>query len=235
MRAFIQNTPRRIAVVKAVFVSIGSAFTLGNPVPANAAPIPYLKLNHDQIIGEFSFPEVLGLGWEFALSEATPADYLGIFDDQGEGVSPGQNLYLWQANDPIAPIAQALNIDGNGGIYQDGFRWYEIAPQILQPGRYVVSAPRRDSWAEAGTFTTLPQVTWRNGRVADLNQPTIPLPYPNIVTSAKGNWGANVAFNGSPPVPGAAPLLGIGAALGYRHQLRLRIKSDKEPKEHRNS
>ena len=232
MHPFIQVTHRRIIFAEAVFILICSSFTFANPMPAGAAITPYLKLNNDQMVGSISFPEVLGLGWEFALSQATEADYLGIYDDQGDGVSMGLNLYLWEANDPYHPIAQALNVDGQGGTYQDGFRWYGIAPQILPPGQYVVSAPRIDFWAEAGTFTTLPQVTWMNGRLADLNQSPIPLPYPMVVTPGKGIWGANVAFHASsPPVPAHAPLVGIGVALGCSRKLRKRINDNKAAKE----
>jgi len=75
-------------------------------------------------------------------------------------------------------------------------------------------------------------VTWMNGRLADLNQSPIPLPYPMVVTPGKGNWGANVAFHASSlPVPAQAPLVGIGVALGCSRKLRKRINDNKAAKE----
>ena len=224
-----------------LLASLVSSTILVTSTPAQAI-IPYLQLNNDQSISDVVVPEILGLGWEFSLSQPTRAEFLGIYDYQGNGVTSGLDIYLWNESNTTTPIAKVLNIDGLGGFFDNNFRWYRISPITLSPGSYVVSADIALPAAKGGTFTTLPQVTWIEGRMADLIQsgpgpqplisPPVPaLPYPAITTSGNGNWGGNVAYDDIPPAPGPLPLLGVSAAYGFSRKLRKRIKSSYTPEE----
>ena len=219
----------------ALWLSIASSTVVFTHAPVQAqAIVPYLHLNNDQDIYSAAVPEILGLGWEFSLTQNTPAQYLGIYDHQGNGVPNGLDIYLWNESNTTTPIAEVLNINGLGGFYYDSFRWYGITPITLAPGSYVVSADIALPAARGGTFTTLPQVTWVEGRMAELlqsgpqplvNLPLPTLPYPAITTSGNGNWGGNVGYHDIPPAPGPLPLLGAGVAYGFSRKLRKRIKS----------
>jgi len=83
-----------------------------------------------QTLKDFS----LGLDFEVAHEHGIVIDSLGIWDDNGNGLSSSHTILLYNLADPSTPLAQIFTLPGTGTLV-DGYRYFDLASGIsLAPG-----------------------------------------------------------------------------------------------------
>jgi hypothetical protein len=83
-----------------------------------------------QTLHDFS----LGLDFEVAHEHGIVIDSLGIWDDNGNGLSSSHTILLYNLADSSAPLVQIFTLPGTGTLI-DGYRYFDLADPIsLAPG-----------------------------------------------------------------------------------------------------
>jgi len=76
----------------------------------------------------------LGLDFEVAHEHGIAIDSLGIWDDNGNGLSSSHTIFLYNLADTSAPLVQIFTLPGTGTLV-DGYRYFDLAnPISLEPG-----------------------------------------------------------------------------------------------------
>jgi hypothetical protein len=152
--------------------------------------------------GTQSQPHNLTLGWSFTVSSPISITQLGLWDGPGpgtggsvgDGFGSAHDVTLW--TNAGAALAAANIPAGLSGTLVDGFRYVSIAPLLLLPGTYVISAyyPTSSfdtSISNASSVSGFGPVTYTGSRsvlnnVFPTNNATVPAP--------NGHFGPNFQF-----------------------------------------
>jgi hypothetical protein len=166
-------------------------------------------------------------GWAFNVSTAMTVTGLAVFDYGSDGLLQSHQAGLWNSDGSVllasVTVTSADPLTASSAGF-GGWRTAAIAPILLLPGEYVVSAnyPFTGDFAtedvfvalgpaaNGGSITTAPGVTWLESRYTHF--PVTTFAYPDQVagptsTLERGIFGANIVV--ATPLPRAA-----GAALG---------------------
>jgi hypothetical protein len=142
------------------------------------------------------------IGWEFTISAPITVTALGVWDENGDGLSEDHQVGIW-ASTGGAPLVSTSVTTTNPLI--DGFRYNTISDYQLAPGTYVVGAYMPPTGSDLGTsgavYTTNSPVTYiRNLYLYDAG---FTIPTVEWVGQDGGNFGGNFRFRStqSQPIP----------------------------------
>lgn len=156
------------------------------------------------------------LGFAFGVTEAVQLVSLGVYDDNGDGLSMAAQVALWQ-DGALQPLVQRTVAAGTAATLQGSFRFAPVAPLLLQPGTvYVLGAYLDDGVATSfgieatGSVKVDTRIQLLGDRFGD---GFFELVYPSQSDGWSGGWlGPN--FQLAPvPEPSTAGLLAAGVAL----------------------
>jgi hypothetical protein len=157
--------------------------------------------------GTQSQPHNLTLGWSFTVSSPISVTQLGLWDGPGpgtggsvgDGFGSAHDVTLWTSAG--SALVSANVPAGTAATLVDGFRYISIAPMLLLPGTYVISAyyPTASfdtSISNASSITGFGPVTYGGSRsvlnnVFPSGNATVPAP--------NGHFGPNFQFGTSVP------------------------------------
>jgi hypothetical protein len=167
------------------------------------------------------------IGWEFSISEPVTVTYLGVWDDNGDGLAENHDVGIWLSSGG-APLVTAVVTTSDP--LTDGFRYTPITPTTLQPGTYVIGSymPSGSDLgaADASYSTQLPVTYERNLFLYDSG---FTIPTEEWVGYDGGNFGPNFQFVSAAAIPTMnewgmiifAILAGIGAVYYLRKYKRI--------------
>ncbi|MCB1797291.1 MAG: hypothetical protein KDI67_00270 [Gammaproteobacteria bacterium] len=171
-----------------------------------------------------------GLGNDFDVLSTIRVDSLGVFDDDGDGISGSLTVGIFDLSDVSSGPLVSATISGSDDLLVGSFRFNDVTPLILGPGNYSVVAFGFGADNNANeNVADIPLVTNDGGGLIDfVNSRFGTGPFPTTTTvdsyacsgSPEACFGAGT-FTFSPvPIPAAAWLfasaLGIFGYLGKR-------------------
>lgn len=192
-----------------------------------SAPLHAAMLGYTSTGGRADGNQGANIGLQFTADQALSVDSLGVYDNDGDGLSTAREVGLWRVSD-LSLLASVVVGSGLAGVLDGGFRFAAITPVLLTVGsQYRVSVVYRSGDGPGDKLvdtvpTAAPGITLSPGTYsAGIFVGSITAPYPTTFSSL---WRSTANFT-LVPEPGSALLtvLGGGALL-----LRRRRKSNAE-------
>lgn len=148
------------------------------------------------------------IGWQFTTSADLNIDSLGVWDQDGDGLTDSHDIGIWTLGGTL--LTSGTVSSGSGNLLEDGFRWVNIPSYSLPAGTYVVGAympTSADEGAALASYTTASEVTYVQNLFLYGSGFTLPTEYWDGYDG--GNFGANFKYNSNPvvTVPNAIPTL----------------------------
>jgi hypothetical protein len=163
------------------------------------------------------------VGWHFTVNKPMGIQYLGAYDQGGDGLAVATDVGLWDLA-TNTQLASATVPAGTAGILKGQFRYTSIDRVVLEPGNtYSIGAlytqPYQADWYQAITKDNIFADWITYGNPAENSGTVLEIPF-DVGQSPFGIYGPNLA-----PAPGPVPLLGAGAAFAWSRRLRRRVAS----------
>jgi hypothetical protein len=168
-------------------------------------------------------------GWAFTLSSPVTLTDLGLWDQNGDGLSESHLVTVWTSTG--TQEAQGTVPSGTGATLTNGFRYISIIPILLPAGSYTIgafySANGGDGLAfSASTITTAPGVTYDGSR-SGLG---FAFPPGDVIILTNSYFGPNFQFTAPTSTPDSGStwallMLGVSATFGLNLLLRRRSEA----------
>lgn len=153
------------------------------------------------------------LGFEFSVIGGQSIDALGVYDDNGDGLTSDASIGLW---DTSGNLLTSATIAAGGGTLNGLFRFASITPYALTAGtNYIVGAYTQDmatslNTNQGGTGSFHPLITVHSDRYSNFNSA---FSFPDSSDGFQGAWlggNFNLVANGGIPEPSTWAMLLIG-------------------------
>ena len=182
----------------------------------------------------FSFTGTVG--WSFSVNTPINISYLGVYDENGDGLAVSKDVGLWDLG-TSSLLASATVPSGTAGVLQGQFRYSPITSLQLSPGNnYVIGAsyvpqggnPDPD-WYQLVTSQNSFASWIAYGTPAEVVGSTLSMPNPSSQPPF-GIYGPNLAATlPAESAPGPLPLLGAGMAFSWSRRIRRKVASGSNP------
>lgn len=167
------------------------------------------------------------IGWEFTVSAPINVTSLGVWDENGNGLTDDHQVGIWLSSGG-APLVSTTVTSANP--LTNGFRYQSITPFTLQPGTYVIGSympTGNDRGASEASYATQSPITYT--RILFLYDSGFTIPTEEWVGYDGGNFGPNFQFVSATGVPTLNEwgmiifiiLAGLGAVYYMRRQKRV--------------